>query len=220
MLKGMILLDRRKNMNIAKIVLLLAAGSSLAFAGLFTVKSAKVEYKTTRSGTIGEGASELKIDEKGTLRMVFDAYGNKQLNERKNSETTLFKLIKQKQTRKTHTLSLIDGTTIFDVDFKTKKINKRSRDAAPIDSMSYDELMKHVGAKKIGTDTVLGFECIVWQLDKMKICVYKGIPLRTEDDNDGIKTLEIATKIEFNSEITESDFTLPDYPIVEGKDKK
>ena len=207
-------------MKIAKITGSLILGSSLLFAGFFTVKSAKVEYKTTRAGTFGKGPASLKIDEKSTSRLVLDDYGKRELNEKESIEKTTMVMIKQTETKKRHTLTFMEGTTVFDVNFKSKKIQKRTREDPDLDKMSYDDLMKQVGAKKIGSDKVLEWECTVWQLDEMKLCVYKGIPLRTETEENGIKSVEIATKAAFDLEMTESDFTLPDYPIVEEKEKK
>jgi hypothetical protein len=47
----------------------------------------------------------------------------------------------------------------------------------------------------------------------VKQCLYKGIPLKVESDMMGIKSVEIATKAEFDIALSKDDFKLPDFPI-------
>ena len=68
--------------------------------------------------------------------------------------------------------------------------------------------------KKIGTDTVAGHKCDVWQLGEMsKTCYYKGFPLRKETTLMGMKRVVVATKAEFDIELTKDDFKMPNFPI-------
>ncbi len=75
-------------------------------------------------------------------------------------------------------------------------------------------MMKQMGGKKTGTDQVLGYNCDVWTLmGSTKQCMYKGIPLKIESNVMGIKSREIATKVEFDISLSKDDFKLPDFPI-------
>ena len=91
---------------------------------------------------------------------------------------------------------------------------------------SVDKMLKLQKMKKIGTDTVAGHKCDVWQLGKMsKTCFYKGFPLRTETTLMGMKKVVVATKAEFDIKLTKDDFNMPDFPVYEmdmntGKRKK
>ena len=75
------------------------------------------------------------------------------------------------------------------------------------------EMLKKMGAKKTGTDKVLGFTCEVWDLKSIKQCIYKGVTLKTTTNFMGLKTQEVATKAEFDISIPKESFKLPNFPI-------
>jgi len=82
-----------------------------------------------------------------------------------------------------------------------------------------EEAMIEKGGKKIGTDKVLGYNCDVWQIGKFKKCIYKGVPLKVESNIIGIKKIEIATRVAFNT-VLSSDLKLPRLPIYDLKRKR
>jgi hypothetical protein len=74
-------------------------------------------------------------------------------------------------------------------------------------------MMKKMGGKQTGTDTVAGVTCDVWELMGTKQCIYKGITLKIESDIMGMKSLETATKASFNISLSDDAFKLPDFPV-------
>jgi len=74
-------------------------------------------------------------------------------------------------------------------------------------------MLKKMGGKKLGTQKVAGVNCDVWSLMGVKQCLYKGIPLKIESDIMGIKTVEVATKVEFDVSLNDSDFRLPNFDV-------
>jgi len=76
-----------------------------------------------------------------------------------------------------------------------------------------EAMMIKMGGKKLGTAKVLGYTCTVWNLMSVKQCMYKGIPLKVESNMMGMKSIEVATKAEFDISLSSDDFGLPAYPI-------
>ncbi len=126
------------------------------------------------------------------------------------------------KTRKTHTLMYMNGAVLYQVDFKKKKINRMKNKGmamanALVGGKNAKEaglaMMKSMGGKKIGTDKVLGYSCDVWDLMGVKQCIYKGIPLKIESNMMGLKSIEVATKAEFDIHINEKSFKLPNFDV-------
>jgi hypothetical protein len=198
----------------------------------YDVKSGKIEYELKGSGDI---IGMVKIKSLGKKRVIFDDYGVKNLEEESEvkKETTMGKT----KVEKNHTLIYMNGVILYKVDFKKKRINRMKNRGAQMAAMlggeknlkeSGEAMMKKMGGKKLGTDKILGHTCTVWDLMGIKQCIYKGIPLKIESDIMGMKSLEIATKAEFDIDLDKDDFKLPDYPVyafdmdrmMEGKELK
>jgi hypothetical protein len=118
---------------------------------------------------------------------------------------------------------------MYRVDFKRKTIVRMENPAMGMNAMlgggknigqTGEAMMKSMGGKKVGTDKVLDYSCDVWDLMGVKQCIYKGIPLRIESDIMGLKSLEVATKAEFDISLNEDDFKLPEYPLVDMMGQK
>jgi hypothetical protein len=78
-----------------------------------------------------------------------------------------------------------------------------------------EKMLKQMGGKKIGTDKVLGYTCDVWEVLGTKQCLYKGVTLKIVSNIMGIKNTEVATRAEFDIDLSEHDFKLPDFPVVD-----
>ncbi|GEM_PF-782369 len=212
-----------------KISLAVVVGSSLLFAGTdmmkkYDVKSGKVEYSIKESGNI---MGMVKIKGVGKKRLVFDNYGVKDLTEENKvkKETTGG----QTKITKTHTIQYMNDGIMYRVDFKRKNIVRMENPAMGMNAMfgggknigqTGEAMMKSMGGKKVGTDKVLGYSCEVWDIMGVKQCIYKGIPLRIESNIMGLKSLEVATKAEFNIPLSEDDFKLPEYSLVDMMGQK
>jgi len=212
-----------------KISLAVVVGSSILFAGSdmmkrYDVKSGKIEYSIKESGDI---MGMVKIKGVGKKRLVFDNYGMKDLTEENKAkkETTAG----QTKVTKEHTIQYMNDGIMYRVDFKKKTIVRMENPAMGMNAMlgggknigqTGEAMMKSMGGKKVGTDKVLGYSCDVWDLMGVKQCIYKGIPLRIESNIMGLKSLEVATKAEFDISLNEDDFKLPEYPLVDMMGQK
>jgi len=212
-----------------KISLAIVVGSSILFAGSdmmkrYDVKSGKIEYSIKESGDI---MGMVKIKGVGKKQLLFDNYGIKDLTE----ENKVKKETTGGQTKRTkeHTIQYMNDGIMYRVDFKKKTIVRMENPAMGMNAMlgggknigqTGEAMMKSMGGKKVGTDKVLGYSCDVWDLMGVKQCIYKGIPLRIESNIMGLKSLEVATKAEFDISLNEDDFKLPDYPLVDMMGQK
>ena len=212
-----------------KISIAVILGSSILFAGSeimkkYDVKSAKIEYSIKESGDI---MGMVKIKGIGKKRVIFDNYGVKDLTEENKvkKETTGG----QTKVDKTHTMTYMNDGIMYQVDFKKKTIVRMENPAMAMNAMmgsgknikqTGEAMMKSMGGKKTGTDKVLGHTCDVWDLMGVKQCIYKGIPLRIESNIMGLKSLQIATKADFDVALSDDDFKLPDYPMVNMQGQK
>jgi len=212
-----------------KISLAAVIGSSILFAGAdmmkrYDVKSGKIEYSIKESGNI---MGMVKIKGVGKKRLVFDNYGVKDLTEENKvkKETTAG----QTKVTKEHTIQYMNDGIMYRVDFNRKNIVRMENPAMGMNAMlgsgknigqTGEAMMKSMGGKKVGTDKVLGYSCDVWDIMGVKQCIYKGIPLRIESNIMGLKSLEIATKAEFDISLNKDDFKLPEYSLVDVMGKK
>ncbi len=209
-------------MKIVKVsvIVVLGLGLSMLHANTmkkYDVKSGKITYELKGNGNI-MGMAQIKST--GKKRVIFDNYGVKNLEEKVEvkKETTMGKT----KTDKTHTLMYMNDAIIYKVDFEHKIINRMKNRGAALAGLfggganlkeSGEAMMIKMGGKKIGTDKVLGYVCVIWDLMGSKQCMYKGLPLKVEIDVMGMKTTEIATKAEFDMALSKDDFKLPDYPV-------
>jgi hypothetical protein len=212
-----------------KISIITILGGSILFANTdmikkYDIKSGKIEYSIKESGDI---MGMVKIRAIGKKRVIFDNYGAKDLSE----ESKVKKETSAGQTKvnKTHTLTYLNNGITYNVNFKQKNIVRMKNKAMAMAALfgdgknakqSGEAMLKSMGGKKIGTDKVLNYSCDIWDLMGIKQCIYKGIPLRIESNIMGLKSLQIATKAQFNIDLNEKDFNLPQYPFVDMYGKR
>ena len=208
-------------MKVLKISMVMVLGGALLFAGAdqykkYGVESGKIDYKIAGSGNI-MGVTTKTV---GKKRVLFDAYGARELNEENQVQKTT--IGGNAKVDKSHKLTYMQGAMIYTVDLKAKRIMRMQNPGFAMmgamggkDVMETGEaMMKKIGGKKVGTDKVLGYTCDVWEImGSVKQCMYKGLPLKVESNVMGIKNVEIATKAEFDISLSKDDFELPDFPI-------
>ena len=195
--------------------LTLMASSLLLAEGHYAVKSAKIELEIKSTQTVGNISSS----ETGTKRIVIDNYGEQELEElNKVSKTTTDG---KTEVDKFHYISYLNGDIRYVADFNKKTMNRSKGYMGMLYGTkkykgSVDKMLELQKMKKVGTDTVAGYKCDVWQLGEMsKTCFYKGFPLRKETTLMGMKRVVTATKAEFDIKLTKDDFKMPDFPIYE-----
>jgi hypothetical protein len=194
--------------NIIKISLMaIVVGALLNAKNIkkYEIKSAKIEYAIKGSRNI---LGIVKTEISGKKKLIFDNYGRKRVEEEsKVSKEIALGNIKIK---KSHTLYYLNGHVIYNVDFNKKRI---IREENSVTSREEETLLKKRGRKRIGSDTIMGYDCDIWNFSGEKQCIYKGIPLRIESTTMGLKRVEIATKVVFDISLDKKDFQLPNYPV-------
>ena len=165
----------------------------------YEFKSGKVTYQTTGSM-------------QGTETMYFDNYG---MLEVKNTKATL-EMMGIKQV--TDTKVIMDGKWIYTLDNNSGDANKMEN---PLYSMFPDggdlekvgeEMMTNMGGKKIGTETLLGKKCDIWEIKKLmsKIWVWKSIPIKSEINMMGMNITSIAISVEVDIPVSPNEFKIPE----------
>ncbi len=208
----------KTTLAISSIILLTATNLALAEGQIkrYFVESAKIDYEIKSSGNV---MGMMKTKTIGKKRLIFNQYGANEITEENKIE-------KQTQggkteTTKFHTIKYMKGAMLYSVNFDKKRIMRMKNPAMAMAGLmggqdmatAGEAMMKKMGGKKTGTDKVAGHRCDVWELMGVKQCMYKGILLRVETDMMGIKSVEIATKAEFDIKLAKDDFKLPDFPV-------
>ena len=181
----------------------------------YDVESGKVTYDITGSKEIK--AIGLKESINGKKRVIFDAYGNRELVE--------FKKITESKSQgkstfdKEHELTYTNGIDQYRVDFDRNRIVKSKN---PFYTSNYTLVEgKDINAfmpkaKKAGTETVAGIECTVWKRKNESLCIYKGIVLKKHSDGE----TTTATKVELDVALEKDNFKLPDFPAYDKRGKE
>ncbi len=166
--------------------------------------------------------NNLNSNVQGIARLVFDNWGLKELKEEDTSEVQAGDF---NDSNSRHTMTLVDNGTIYTVDYSEKKIYKtrdRDLDLAISEKLDLsDESVKsliELGAKKVGKDTIAGYECDIWEYSDQQVCLYKGIPLKITIKNAGFLSIKKAVQVTFDNDIPASSFSLPSFPIVTDSD--
>lgn len=183
----------------------------------FGIQSALINYDINGSGKLSAD-SQLEISGRSTL--VFTEWGARKLYKEKYIESTTGAV---KNTKTIRTLYREDRGIVHRADFEKQKI-ETSEDpimklAVTTGKNLYKKAMEEMLAKgkKIGTSAVLGHRCDEWLYKGKKRCYYKGVPLKEESMVSGIKVLKTAVSIEFDKNISDDVFALPDFELDEQK---
>lgn len=168
----------------------------------YEISSAQIQYTITGSGNMMGMATKIS----GNASLLFTDYGQKEIS----NETIVQTMMGQKETTKT--MTKVDGDTIYSVDFEEKTINTMSlEDFAQYSQKKGKNAMEQMGAKKLGTQKVLGYTCENWEFQGSQICFYKGIELKSTSTVMGLNQTKIATQIDINPKITKQSFVLPNF---------
>ncbi len=200
------------------VVLMSCNGNSQNTLKRYNVESGIVDYETIITGKIMGS----KISGSGVEHLYFKNWGALELKETQSSQTTTIKMFGTEKIEKTstHTINKLDDgeSYLADLDKKTitvgrdpmmdlmKESNTNASDAGK-------DMLESMGGEKVGTESVLGHRCEVWDVMGAKQWLYKGVMLKMEVSVLGIKTITEATSAKFDVSVADSNFKLPDYPI-------
>ncbi len=183
----------------------------------FDMRSAMINYEIKGEGNLTEN-SYLLVNGKSAL--VFEEWGARILYKEKYLESTTGGM---KSTKTIRALYLEDHGIVYRADFE-KHIIETSEDpilkaAITTGEDLYQkaiEQMKENG-KNIGSSEVLGYPCDEWVYKGKIRCYYKGIPLKEVSTVSGIAVTKIAISAQFDLNISQDIFTLPDFERDEQK---
>lgn len=186
--------------TIIAMCLFIAINSNALDIKKYKVKSGIIEYRI-------EGVTT------GTETVYFDDWGIKEAK----YTTTITKLFGIKQ--ETNTITITDKDWSYNIDLKektgTKSSNKQIKEL--IDGMTQkdyerfgEKMLENMNAKQVGNESILGFNCEVWDIQKMssKTWNYQYVPLKIEINLLG-KTVYTATKFEPNTKVPVDKFKVP-----------
>lgn len=187
---------------------------------LYEMKSGIVEYAISGGGNI----MGMQSESSGKRRLVFDRWGLLQIQKEQRVSTVMG------QTTKTDSIIKIDNGIVYAIDADKKVIIKQpfemfgQTDNQDMLKMG-KEMFKKMGGKQIGTGSILGYACEIWELMGTKIWIHKGVALKVEAEMMGIKHTEEAVDVKFDIAIDQNEFAIPDLPVktfeeIYGKDFK
>jgi len=174
----------------------------------YSIKSGIIEYDILGEDSISKdetvGASKLFFKDFGNIELIDETttYTNSKLQEEEQeSERVIYKMLKDKQ---------------YVVDFNDEIIYSQKIELDEENSflsIKNREAFIQMGAKFIGNEAILGFNCEVWELGSYKTWVYKGITLKQISKIDSKTQMIVARSAKFNIDIKDSNFKLPKFPI-------
>ena len=186
--------------------LLLGATSLFAQTNRYDVKSAIVEYQIVGSGEVmGEKATL-----SGTSKLYFKNFGDLELSEEKIVQSS------NADEEEEHNITKIVGTKMYNVDFNEKVIYQQEMvqdEENPLLNLKNSDTLTSMGAKKIGSEAILGYKCDIWQLGEDKIWIYNSVPLKFVSKSLGLVQIQEAKLAVFNVDIKDDKFKLPPFPV-------
>jgi len=192
------------NRKMKTVFLFLILGSALLFASnskKFDVESGMVIYDINGGGKL---TSDTKLTIKGDGKLRFKDWGVVALVEENYEELTSGAI---RDLNKVQICEKFEDKQRFDVDFGTEKIFER-----PMPKGNFKEYYLK-GLVKTGQEEIAGYTCDVWEGKGVKKCLYKGIPLLSENYLWGIYYQKKAVEVKLNIETSDSKCVLPDFPV-------
>ena len=187
-----------------RVFLFLILGTSLLYASnskKFDVESGMVIYNINGGGKL---TNDINISIKGEGKLRFKDGGVVALVEENHDELTTGAI---RDLNKVQICEKFEDKQHFDVDFGTEKILER-----PIPKGNFKEYyLKDL--VKTGQEEIAGYTCDVWEGKGIKKCLYKGIPLLSENYLWGIYYQKKAVKVKLNIDVSPSKCLLPDFPL-------
>ncbi len=190
--------------KVKTVLLFLIFGSALLFASnskKFDVESGMVIYNINGAGKL---TNDINLTIKGEGKLRFKDWGVVALVEENYEELTTGAI---HNLNKVQLCKKFEDKQRLDVDFTTGKILER-----PMPKGNFkDYYLK--GLVKTGQEEVAGYTCDVWEGKGVKKCLYKGIPLLSENYLWGIYYQKKAVEVKLNIKTSPSKCVMPDYPV-------
>lgn len=172
----------------------------------YDIKSGIVEYEIVGNGDVMGDATSVT----GTSKLYFKDFGNLELTDEKIQQTV------KGDREEERIVSKIAADKVYTVDFTDEVIYAQKMVIDEENSalnIKNNESFISMGAKNLGTEEVLGYNCDIWQLGEDKIWVYNSVPLKLISQSLGLVQVQEAKLAVFNIDIKDEKFKLPAYPI-------
>ena len=195
--------------------IILAISTLHAETKRYEIKSAIIGY------TISGGGNMMGIETKieGNNKLMFKEWGNVELHEERS------KTIVMGREELTHQTTKIDSGKVYVVDHIQKSIivfdplTLKQSMYKDLDK-SAKEVMLSMKGEKVGEETILGYDCEVWETKQMKFWLHKGVMLKSKVNIMGITQTTKAANVQFNVSMSDEDFKLPDFPVKTMEENK
>ncbi len=179
----------------------------------YMVKSGYIEYELTGST-------------KGTKKIWWDDYGDKERIETKSSsEVKIFGMVQKEEVHSIHIsngnkywhVNLLDNSGVKGTEEYYEPV-EITEDMSDAEKKQFEEdMLKAIGGERLPPEIFFGYTCEVMEAMGAKVWVYKGITLKSTAKIMGVVVNETATKFDTEIKITESKFKPPtDIEFVEG----
>ena len=177
----------------------------------YGIKSGVVEYESTGSVT-------------GSTILYFDDWGYKEAKFEKTEMKMMGISVKENK------VTIIDGEWTYNINLdqntgtkiKTPLIEQIVENSGNEDLTDFGEqLMKNMGGKITGKESVLGKQCDIWEIKNLgsKIYVWNWVPLKSDVNFMGQKITQIVSKFDENAEIPSEKLKIPSgVTITDGVD--
>lgn len=180
----------------------------------YIVKSGYIEYELTGST-------------KGTKKIWWDDYGNKEREEIKSSsEVNIFGMVQKEEIHsinitvgnKFWNVNLLDGTGVKGENPYYDASMDYTKDMTDAEKEKFEnDILNAFGGEKLAPENFLGHKCEVMEVMGAKVWIYKGLVLKSTANIMGIEANETALKFDENIKIQSSKFEPPtDIDFVEG----
>ena len=186
--------------------LLFGMASLFAQTNRYDVKSAIVEYAIAGSGEVMGNKASLS----GSSKLYFKNFGEVELSEEKIVQAA------NGEEEEEHSITKIVGNKKYNVDFNEKIIYQQEmviEEENPLLNLKDSDTLISMGAKRVGTESILGYKCDIWQLGEDKIWIYNTVPLKFISKSLGVVQIQEAKLAVFNVDIKDDKFKLPSFPV-------
>jgi hypothetical protein len=188
--------------------LILATHTLHADAKRYEIQSGIIEYTTNGGGNM----MGIKTQIDGKSKTLFKEWGKVELHD----ETSKSLIMGREES--THQTTKIDHDKVYIVDYAQKSIAQY--DHTMLMQSQYKDLAKNpkemmlsMGGAKTGEESLLGYDCEIWETQQIKLWLYKGIILKSVTNMMGLTHTTEATNIQMDVSVSDEELQLPDFPI-------
>ena len=169
----------------------------------YGIQAGVVEYEIYGGGVV---TPECNLSIEGYEKLSFKAWGDVRIEAMERKETlfgTLYSVEREK------TLKKSEKETLYTVDFQNERIITTNLLEGDIGEVDVSRM------EKTGTMSVASLECELWEESNRKVCLHKGVVLFDEKRYLGFVYGKRADYVNFDLNLSEEEFALPEYPLKE-----